>query len=197
MQCYGKRKDAVNKKWKWVGIWLLMIGMLASCKPSGPTPTPTLPGKSLEWEKVADDWGAGGSYRYREPKPKMAIAANLTEADALSNELFPDHLNIVQNTNFADYLVVVIYQGEKGSTDYSIKVGDVRRDGNVITVYVEFLTPGPEIAPGQLVTSPYYVLKVKKTRELEGYFTFVLVTNDKELTRQPHSILWDNSGGEK
>lgn len=92
------------------------------------------------------------------------------------------------DTDLSAYLVVVIYQGWKGSTGYSVEVADIQRKNNTITVYARFREPAPREITNPLVTSPYYILKIKKTSGLKGDFIFVLVANGKEIIRQTHHI---------
>jgi len=90
--------------------------------------------------------------------------------------------------DLSNYFIVVIYQGDKPSTGYSVEVNDVKREGTAIIVDAVFHEPAPDEAKGAAMTSPYYVLKVRKTEGLEGPFTFVLIVNGQEIVRQMHTI---------
>jgi hypothetical protein len=184
-------KEGVQPMGKLAGAILLAVLatvlLVAGC---GPTPTPTPPGESLEWEEIAS---RDFSSDYKEVIPTMKIAVTLEQVSEFEELLLSPHLESVQNTNFRTDLVVAVFQGKKMTTRYSVKVIDVRLYDDIITVYAEFLTP-PTPAPGEIVgvgpavTSPYYVLRVRKTSDLEGNFIFVLVADGKEIMRQKHFI---------
>lgn len=152
----------------------------------GPTPTPTLPGEGLEWEEIFSEPVSP----YEETNPMMKVFVTPEQASELEEFLqLPSHLRLVSKTDFAAYFVITVFQGEKMTTGYSVEVINVRLDNNAITVYARFLTPDPRFVTGQLVTSPYYILRVKKPPELKGDFIFVLNADGEESVWQSHATL--------
>jgi hypothetical protein len=131
-----------------------------------PSPTVTpLPGKSLEWEEILSE----PLSFYEETHPTMRIITTLKQASELEDFLqLPPHLRLVSKTDFSAYFVIAVFQGYKGCADYSIEVREVRRKGNTITVYANFLEPDPKEVLRPVETSPYYILKVKKLPILEA-----------------------------
>jgi len=65
----------------------------------------------------------------------------------------------------------------------------VKWNDGLIFVYVNFITP-PTPAPGKvravnpIAVSPYYVLRVKKTKDSYENFTFILIANGEETVRK-------------
>lgn len=164
----------------WVTVFLL--ASLCSCT------TQKEQEDHLIWEKLADDWGAPGSYRYENATPRMIVIANRDSLRSLQNQLRPPHFELVANIDFSTCLVIVIYQGEKGSTGYSVEVTDVQREDNTITIYAQFHEPAPDSLTNPLVTSPYCILKVQKPESVKGEFTFILLADGVEIARQEHVI---------
>jgi len=151
---------------------LTLIGLLMSgCGPQG---------EQLEWERIVQD-DPGNQYS---GGPKLAIVTNREEVSILENEIIPRDIVQVLDCDFSEYVVLVIFQGYQGHADHSIEVTGVTQDDNVIAVDAKFLEPEPGEVLKPAESSPYYVLKIKKTPDLRGEFTFVLIANSEEIMRQ-------------
>jgi hypothetical protein len=168
-----------------IAVSLIVVTMLLTNGCSA-TPTPALPGVNLEWEEIG--YASAGEASPSGDKAGMVVATDTQEALLLKGHVGSFHIQKVLDTDFSTYFVIAVFQGYQGSDGYSIEIKEVKRDGNFITVYTRFLTPGPKDLRQQEITSPYYVLKVKKTSDLKGAFTFVLIADDKEITRQQYKI---------
>jgi len=146
--------------------------------------------EQLAWEKITSE----PESFYEETLPTVRVVATPEQASELEEFLqLPASLSLVSCIDFDTYLVTAVFQGKKPTTGYSVDVIDVRLDGNVITIYARFLTPvtptpGQIVGVGPMITSPYYVLKVRKTPDLRGEFTFVLNANGEEVMRTAHFI---------
>ncbi len=161
-----------------------LIGLLvAGCGPKE---------EHLEWEKMAQYEGADTGPSSDE-QPRLSVVAASEQISELKPFVYSTVLQEVSQTDFSDYFVLAVFQGYHGVADYSVEVEDVKRNRDEIIVYAMFLTP-PTPAPGEVVgvkpmtTSPYYVLKVKKTPDLHGEFIFVLIADGKEIMRQSQTI---------
>jgi len=142
----------------------------------------------LVWDQIADDWGAPSNYRYRGKEPRLVVITDQASVSSLQGQLWPDHLEMVANVDFSTYFVLIVYQGEKYTTGYSVEVTDIKRNRDTVLVYASFHRPSPGEVKGEIMTSPYCILKVKKTEELKGSFTFVLIANGEEVARQTYVI---------
>lgn len=163
---------------------LVVMMLVSGCSP---VPTAAPSGESLAWEKIAQSDGSASGFQYQ-GTPKVEVISQSSEATALEEQVYSGILHEITNTDFSTHLVMIVFQGYQGATDYSVRIKEVRRQGNSITVYAEFLTPDPQGGISPIATSPYYVLKVTKVPDLRGDFTFILVANGKEIERQQHFI---------
>jgi hypothetical protein len=177
------------------GVFVFLAYLSGCTQQPTPTPiptiTPTPPGAPLVWEKLVD-YPTGKSDASYDDRARITIISTPEEAQLLANQVYPEVVAQVQTIDFSSFFVTADFQGWKGSTGYSIEVTDLRQLGNVITVYALFHEPqpGPDgiVFTNPLETSPYYILKVKKAEEMTGEFTFVLVANGQEVTRQIQTI---------
>lgn len=163
----------------WVTVFLL--ASLCSCT------TQKEQEDHLIWEMIASRTVGKSDYSY-EDVARITVVANSNEAQALRGQIYPEILEQVQETDFSAFFVIAVFQGEKGSTGYSVEVTDVQRKDNTITIYAQFHEPAPDALTNPLITSPYYILKVEKTESVKGEFTFVLVADGIEVARQEHVI---------
>jgi VWFA-related protein len=61
---------------------------------------------------------------------------------------------------FANTMIAALFVGERPSTGYSVEFTGVRVDGDTMVIeYVE-KAPGPDVAAGQMITTPYFVAGV-------------------------------------
>jgi hypothetical protein len=141
----------------------------------------------LVWEMIANQTVGKSDYSY-EDKARITVVTDVNEAQALRGQVYPEILEQVRKTDFSAFFVIAVFQGEKGSTGYSVEVTDVQRKDNTITIYAQFHEPAPDAITNPLVTSPYYILKVEKMEGIKGEFTFVLIAGDIEVARQVHTI---------
>lgn len=166
---------------KWVWIILLIALVVFAC---GCAPQPV----SLAWGKIVDGPGFDFTYMHRTSGSRMVVLVDRQGITTVQGNLPPSHLQLIASTDWSTYCVVVIYQGMKTQTEYFIEVTDVHQEGNTIKIYAQFNEPSPGTPAGQLVTSPYYILKVKKTEAMKGEMGFILIANGKEEDRQSHNI---------
>jgi hypothetical protein len=143
--------------------------------------------ESLIWEKVTAQTIGKTDFSH-EDKARLAVITDRDEVRKLRDQIYPHLLEQIQTVDFSAYLIVTVFQGQKGSTGYSVEVVNVQRKDKTITIHAQFHEPGPRDLTNPLVTSPYYVLKIKKTPGLKDEFTFVLNANGEEVTRQTQRI---------
>ena len=157
-------------------LMLSLTGLLmASCGPQE---------EQLKWERIVQD-DLGNQYS---GGPKLAVVTSQEEVSILENEIIPRDIVQVLDCDFSGYVVLVIFQGYQGHADHSIEVTGVTKDEDVITVDAKFLEPEPGEVLKPAESSPYYVLKIKKTPDLRGELTFVLVADGEEIMHQSRAI---------
>ena len=140
--------------------------------------------EQLEWERIVQD-DVGNQYS---GGPKLAIVTDREEVSILENEITPRDIAQVLDCDFSEYVVLVIFQGYQGYADHSIEVTGVIQDDDVITVDIKFLEPEPGEVLKTAESSPYCVLKIKKTPDLRGELIFVLIADGEEIMRQSRAI---------
>jgi hypothetical protein len=145
-------------------------------------------GERLPWEKVVFDRGGYGGASYGGRSPRLVVIARQTDVPSVQNQLLSEHLSLIADVDFSTHFVAIIYQGEKGSTDYSVEVIDVKQAGDKIVLCAQLHEPIPHQVRGQMVTSPYYVVKIERPEGSGDAFTFVLLDGDEEIVRQTETI---------
>ena len=143
-------------------------------------------GEHVSWERLVNDPEAEGQYEGR--SARLAIATDREAVASIQSELLPIHRELVSAVDYSRHFVIVAYHGQRSTTGYSVEVIHVKRHENTIRICAQFHKPRLGQPVGGAVTSPYYILQVEKTEELEGEFTFVLMKEDEEVARQPEII---------
>jgi hypothetical protein len=143
--------------------------------------------QQLRWEKVAQ-FENGDTGPSPDEQARLTVVTSSQQVSELQDYVYSFVLQQVSETDFSTYLILAVFQGYRGVSNYSIDVEDVVRQGRTITVYTEFLDPDPAEVIVNITSSPYYVLKVKKPLDLYGEVTFVLIANDTEIDRETSEI---------
>lgn len=134
-------------------------------------------GQSLTWAKLLYNEGGGASVRYEGESPRLLVLAN---SDAI-REHFPS-LQSLDEIDFSTHFAVAVYQGRKSTTGFYLEVLDVTRQGNTVTVCVQFHEPC--CGGGGAVISPFYVIEVQREADMTNASTFVLTENCQQVDRQ-------------
>jgi hypothetical protein len=143
-------------------------------------------GEHLPWKKILFDRGVDQAYRGH--SPQLIGMISLDALSSIQDQLPTQYLDFLSNVDFTTHFAIVIYQGLKGSTHYSVEVIDVKRQDSTIFVCAQFHEPLPKVARGPMETSPFYVMKVEKPADWSDSFTFVLLDGDTEVIRQESLI---------
>ena len=143
-------------------------------------------GEHLPWEKMVFDRGVDQAYRGR--SPQLVVIASLDALSSIQDQFPPQYLEILSDVDFTTHFAIVIYQGLKESTHYSVEVIDVKRQDSTIFVCTQFHEPLPEVARGSMETSPFYIMKVEKSEGLKREFVFTLTDHGDEIFRQTEII---------
>ena len=141
----------------------------------------------LAWEKLTNQISGKSDYSY-EDVPRLKVITNPSDAQSLSEQVYPEVLEQVQTVDFPTFFVLAVFQGQQDTTGYSIEVADIEYKKGVVFVHANFHEPSPGDVVGETLTSPYYILTVRKTEDLKGSLTFVLIANGEEVTRQTSTI---------
>jgi PrcB C-terminal len=115
-------------------------------------PLPTVP-----FRTVAQDEGASSSISERK---------NLTIRSERRWHRIWDRLatgEAAPEIDFRRHMVIVVTQGRQPSSGHSIQVERIRRTGRGWRVEVTEVEPGPGCVTGGVITSPYHVVRVKRS----------------------------------
>jgi hypothetical protein len=143
--------------------------------------------QQLQWKKVAQ-YEQGDTPPSPDEQPRLTVVAAPEQVSELEGFVYSSVLQQVSETDFSTHLILAIFHGYRGASNYSVEVEEVVRKDRTIIVYAKFLDPDPGEPTVEITSSPYYVLRVKKPTDLRGEFTFVLIANDKEIERETAAI---------
>ncbi len=141
-----------------------------------------LRGNPLSWTKLRN-YGHAGEYSYGGTSPNLNVIVDY-DTWKTSGGVPAYDMSLMSQKDFSSAFAVIIYQGMKSTTGFEIEVLSIRQQENVTLICVRFQEPYPGQALGQMVTSPYYLVKVDRVAEMQGDVTFVLCTDTQEISRQ-------------
>lgn len=151
-----------------------------------PAPTLTLMANDLPSEVVAqDNWDNDGT-NYEDQEPAIFIIRHEDELTLISEWVQSDFIMQLQNIDYEVKFVVLIFQGYKPTSGYSVQLKRVIAHNNVIDVYVHFDEPELGDDVEQVETSPYLILAVSRSENWSQISTFNLVAD--EVVKATYSL---------
>lgn len=151
----------------WAFIGLCSLCVLCGCSFAGSS-------EPLVWEEIASSESGWAAYESQDT-PRLAVITTAEEIGAIQAGIMPDHIEQLVMTDFSAYTVIIVFQGRKPTTGYSVQIIEVRRVDTQIAVYAKFNSPPRSIPLGQIFTSPYCIVKIEK--QPNGAGNYVLVSN--------------------
>jgi len=146
---------------------LLLVG-LSACKPQQ---------NDLPFDTVdQSDWGNAG-HAYEAQEPALVVIAQPAEVTDLDDWITLDAQTQLQTLGYDTYFALIVFQGWKPSTGYSVQVNRITRREDTVTVYAQFQEPKPDEETGGEVASPYHLVQVRKVGIWDQEITFNLVVN--------------------
>ena len=94
--------------------------------------------------------------------PQLLLLTSLEQIGDSANRLPPEALADLEQVDFEQYAVVVLFRGRQGSTNYQTVIERITRQDNNLRVFAQFWYPSPLYESGAAVTSPYHLVKVDK-----------------------------------
>lgn len=143
--------------------------------------------EELSFETIAQ----GDIINYREESPHLFIVANDEDIGTLSRNVLAEDPALTEQLSQLDYdlaFAILVLQGQKGSTGYTVTIKQVVRQGNRVTIKAEFVEPSPGAFIKPAFTSPYHLVQVSKEGQWGQEVTFVLVVNDESVAETTHFI---------
>jgi hypothetical protein len=134
------------------------------------------------------DW-PGTIHPYDRRDPGITIISSLNEIESIVDLVSETTYIELNKLNFEKNFVIIIFQGEKISSGYSVKITQVTRLDTIINVYALFIEPKPNEPKNDEMTSPYQVIQVMKKSENWGQeFIFNLIVDQKIIMTIPNFI---------
>jgi len=140
--------------------------------------------QQLTWEEIGHD-ELGTNYA---GDVTMIIVTDVSDLSMLRDNVFPRHFEQIRETDFPRYLIVTILRRGQSVADRSVEIAAITQRKDTIVIDAHFLERDPGEVIKDMITSPYYVLKIEKTPDLHGEFEFVLVVDGQEIMSRTRTI---------
>jgi len=142
---------------------------------------------ALSFETIEKaEWGIAELNKSHEPG--MVIIARTDEINSLDGMASDESIKQLEALDYDQYFALAAFQGLKASTGYEIQANRIDRAGNTVNIYAQLVEPPSDITVGSLVTSPYILVKVKKTGNWGQDITFNLFSGKKLVASLSHMI---------
>ena len=150
-----------------------------------PTSEPTLiPGEPLYWIQLAYNSEEMAHYTegQEDDRPRLSLVRDPAEIPAIEKWILPQDLPSLQNVDYNEMLVVMIFSGKQGTNQHEILMNQIVTNGNKVIVSVTFTLPPEGVPLSPTLTSPYLIFEVQKM-DLPENPDFVLMANGEEIDR--------------
>ncbi len=143
-----------------------------------------VPGDPVSWNHLGFYNLAQANYKStkEEDRPRLSVITNQDEIISVERWIRLEHLPLIQNVDYTDSVVLIIFSGRRGETGHGIKVNQIVKNGNEVTLSVTFTTPVEGEPRGQIITSPYLILEIP-IMDLPENPKFILIADGKEIDR--------------
>jgi PrcB C-terminal len=142
----------------------------------------TVPFETLDWNNFST-----GYIVYDSDEPGMMVFRKPEDVGKLQLNT-PDDIEAqrkLEELDYSKYFALLVLEGAKPSTGYSVKITSIMRSGNVLTVYADFLEFPENMERAAVVTYPYYLVAIEKTGEWAETVTFNLVVDQAVVVSYP------------
>lgn len=161
---------ATRRKTNWL-LLLMLIPLLglSACQ----SKEAKLPFETLD----QGDWGNAG-HAYEAQEPTLTVITQSTEVTELDDWITLHAQTQLQMLDYNTDFAIVVFQGWKPTSGYSVQVDRVTRRGDTVTVYAQFRRPKPEKEKADIARSPYHLVQVQKVGTWDQEITFNLVVDE-------------------
>jgi hypothetical protein len=141
----------------------------------------------LPFKTIAQDDGGWG---YMGEKPTLLIITDPVEIATSELEIhIPSGLAVkLRQLDYDRFFAILVLQGLKSTGGFSITVQRLSRENHQVTVWGQFVEPGPGTWVTGAFTSPYHLIAVSKRGEWGQLINFVLVADSEEVAEISHFI---------
>jgi hypothetical protein len=135
------------------------LGLAVFALLCGSTALATASAPSLPYHTIAHGSGPGSAVTKR----AVYVARDVATWRRLWRQLNPGSSPRPPAVDFAQFMVVLVTQGQKPTGGYDITVKTIRRTRGRLVVTVTEQAPGPHCVLPQIVTAPYDAVRVQRT----------------------------------
>jgi len=154
----------------------LALVLLASCGSAGSggatvSPSPSASARSIAFTEVAST-----SQARQAPGVSLAVGATAALRATIAQQ-------VPGATAPAGRVTVAVFQGQKTTGGYAVRVNAIERRGDELIVRATFGTPGPDAIVTQVLTSPAHVVSIASA-DATGLSVAILVDDGgREVAR--------------
>lgn len=124
-----------------------------------------------------DQYESGGiDSIYDDEAPALAVITKPEDITRLAEWVRPEQRGQLQLLDFDKVFALIVFQGDKPNTGYSVQVEQVEYKNRVVSVLARFNEPDPDVTVGAAETSPYHIVQVLKPTHWDGKITFNLIS---------------------
>lgn len=165
---------------KWlltIPAFFLLLFLFVSCVPGE---------KNVPFETIELQFETPGADRaYKEETPKIQVISKSEDITTDEVMISPTSQQILMDTDYDQYLVVIAYYGWIGTTGYGIEIKKIAQSGQKVKVYAELTRPESDQLLGLSFTSPYHIVRLnRKDIPSQQSLTFLLYTDGQTADRQ-------------
>jgi hypothetical protein len=144
----------------------------------------------MPFETIAKDEGFYTGRGYGGEKPNLVVLAtsNDVENPGLDIQFPPEIAAQLRSSDYNRFVIVLVLQGLQGSTEHSVTVQQVRRQGNRVIINAQFVKPVPGVLVGWLVTSPFHLIAIPKQGTWGQSIRFVLMSDTNVAAETTHFV---------
>lgn len=141
-------------------LFCSVIGLLLACKPiTAPTST-TGP---IPFETLAlNESGEGVNDTLVSKETQLLFIQDADQADALELMLSAEDFVRVQAVDYQTAVVIALFRGLQGSSNYQAVIQQVLRDGDRLIVAADLWEPSPYYASTTALTYPYHLITIAR-----------------------------------
>ncbi len=161
----------------WIKCLYIILFVLGGCKSL----------EVVEFTTIAD----GPFSYYDQLPPALIVITNPAEIETEVKKILLDNkgvLDKLNNLNYEDVFAILVLQGQKQITNYSVNVRQVTRSDNNLIVEADFITPKPGEVFGNAFTSPFSLITIKKSGQWSENITFMLQDKGEVVAVTSHYI---------
>ncbi|GEM_PF-5684373 len=81
------------------------------------------------------------------------------------------------DVDFSKEIIIAVFQGRRYTSGYSIQISNIDEKANGITIFVKEYSPGANCITSQVLTYPFYIVKIPRTTKDMGFSTEEIVVN--------------------